>query len=90
LIARHIQVKGIGGADESGQGLVAAIALQPESATQHQLDQRFPFPGASLSGPQVLAAHAGEPEAWPLTLLGIAADLVPAQLLEQGLKQGAG
>jgi len=63
LIARHIQVKGIGGADESGQGLVAAIALQPESATEHQLDQRLPFPAAALSGPQFLAAHAGEPAA---------------------------
>ena len=32
LIARHIQAKGIGGAEESGQGPVAAITPHPKGS----------------------------------------------------------
>ena len=50
LIAGQIKAQGITGAEEGGQGPVASIALEPEAAAEHQLDQRLQGPGATLAG----------------------------------------
>ena len=60
LIASKIKANGITGAEEGGQGPVAPIALEPEAAAEHQLNQRLQRPGATLAGPQLLPADARE------------------------------
>ena len=60
LITREVEAEGISGAEERGQDLVAPIALKPEAAADHQLDQGFQGPGATLAGPRLLPADARE------------------------------
>jgi hypothetical protein len=70
LIAGQIKAQGITGAEEGGQGPVAPIALEPEAAAEHQLDQGLQGPGATLAGPQLLPADAREIDHRDLTCGG--------------------
>ncbi|MEB3167382.1 MAG: hypothetical protein VKK97_01475 [Synechococcaceae cyanobacterium] len=51
LIIGQVEAQGIAGTEEGRQSPVAPIALQPEAAAEHQLDQRFQRPGTALTGP---------------------------------------